>query len=110
MSFFIQDAQAAAGAAPQGNDLVSTMLFMAVLFGGLWFFMIRPQQKRQKEHQALVSNLGKGDEIVTNGGMLGRVKDVGEQFLTVEIAKGVEIRLQKQAVANVLPKGTLKNL
>ncbi len=110
MSFFIQDAQAAAGAAPQGNDLVSTMLFMAVLFGGLWFFMIRPQQKRQKEHQALVSNLGKGDEIVTNGGMLGRVKDVSEQFLTVEIAKGVEIRLQKQAVANVLPKGTLKNL
>ena len=110
MSFFIQDAQAAAGAAPQGNDLVSTMLFMAVLFGGLWFFMIRPQQKRQKEHQALVSNLGKGDEIVTNGGVLGRVKDVSEQFLTVEIAKGVEIRLQKQAVANVLPKGTLKNL
>ncbi len=109
MSFFIQDAQAA-GAAPQGNDIYSTLLFMAVIFGGLWFFMIRPQQKRQKEHQALVSNLGKGDEIVTNGGILGRVKDVHEQFLTIEIAKGVDIRLQKQAVANVLPKGTIKNL
>ena len=110
MSFFIQDAQAAAGAAPQGNDLVSTMIFMAVIFGGLWFFMIRPQQKRQKEHQALLSNLGKGDEVVTSGGILGRVKDVGDQFVTVEIAKGVDIRVQKQAVANVLPKGTLKNL
>ena len=109
MNFFIQDAQAA-GAAPQGNDLVSTLLFMAVIFGGLWFFMIRPQQKRQKEHQALLSNLGKGDEVVTSGGILGRVKDVNEQFVTVEIAKGVDVRLQKHAIANVLPKGTLKNL
>lgn len=110
MSFFIQDAQAAAGAAPQGNDIFSTLIFMAVIFGGLWFFMIRPQQKRQKEHQALLSNLGKGDEVVTSGGILGRVKDVQDQFVTVEIAKGVDVRLQKQAVANVLPKGTLKNL
>ncbi|HLW74675.1 MAG TPA: preprotein translocase subunit YajC [Gammaproteobacteria bacterium] len=109
MSFFITDAQAAAGA-PPGNDLFSTLAFMAVIFGMLWFFMIRPQQKRQKEHQQLLSNLGKGDEVVTNGGILGRVKDVGEQFVTLEIAQGVEVKLQKQAVGNVLPKGTLKNL
>ena len=110
MNPFIQDAQAAAGAAPQGNDIYSTLIFMAVIFGGLWFFMIRPQQKRQKEHQALLSSLGKGDEVVTNGGIYGRVKDVSDQSVTLEIAKGVDVRLQKQAVANVLPKGTLKNI
>ncbi|HEU5398664.1 MAG TPA: preprotein translocase subunit YajC [Gammaproteobacteria bacterium] len=110
MNFFIQDAQAAAGVAPQGNDFMSTLFFMAILFGGLWFFMIRPQQKRQKEHQALLGNLGKGDEVVTSGGVLGRVKEVNDQFVTLEIAKGVEIHLQKQAVSAVLPKGTLKNL
>src|SRR5215469_10912511 len=110
MSFFISDAQAAAGGAPQGNDLFSTLIFMAVIFGMLWFFMIRPQQKRQKEHQALLSNLAKGDEAATSGGILGRVKDVNEQFVTLEIAQGVEVKLQKQAVGNVLPKGTLKNI
>lgn len=109
MNFFIQDAQAAAGPAP-GNDIFSTLIFMAVIFGGLWFFMIRPQQKRQKEHQQLLSNLGKGDEVVTSGGILGRVKDVNDQFVTVEISKDVDVRLQKQAVAAVLPKGTLKNI
>ena len=110
MNFFIQDAQAAAGAAPQGNDIYSTLIFMAVIFGGLWFFMIRPQQKRQKEHQQLLSNLGKGDEVVTSGGIYGRVKDLQDQSVTLEIAKGVDVRVQKQAVANVLPKGTLKNI
>ena len=110
MSFFISDAQAAAGGPAQGGDLFSTLAFMAVIFGALWFLMIRPQQKRQKEHQALLSNLAKGDEVVTTGGILGRVKDVGDQFVTVEIAQGVEVKLQKQAVGNVLPKGTLKNI
>ena len=110
MNFFIQDAQAAAGAAPQGNDFVSTLLFMAVIFGGLWFFMIRPQQKRQKELQALIGNLAKNDEVVTSGGIHGRVKDVGEQAVTLEIAKGVEVKFHKQAVTQVLPKGTLKHL
>lgn len=109
MSFFIQDAYAAGGS-PQGGDIYSTLIFIVIMFGGLWLLMIRPQQKRQKEHQALLSNLGKGDEVVTSGGILGRVKDVSDQFVTVEIAKGVDIRVQKQAVANVLPKGTLKNL
>ena len=109
MSFFITDAYAAAGAAPQGNDMISTLVFMAAIFGAMWFFIIRPQQKRQKEHQQLLSNLAKGDEVVTNGGVLGRVKDVGEQFITLEIASGVEVKLQKQAVGAVMPKGTIKN-
>ena|SRR5512146_1169808 len=108
MSFFITDAYAA-GAAPQGNDMISTLVFMAAIFGAMWFFIIRPQQKRQKEHQQLLSNLAKGDEVVTNGGVLGRVKDVGDQFITLEIAAGVEIKLQKQSVGAVMPKGTIKN-
>lgn len=109
MSFFIQDAQAAAGAAPQGDFVTSFVIPMVIIIGGFWFFLIRPQQKRQKEHQQLLSNLAKGDEVVTNGGMLGRVKDVGEQFITLEIASGVEVKLQKQSVGSVLPKGTIKN-
>jgi preprotein translocase subunit YajC len=70
--------------------------------------MIRPQMKRQKEHRNMVSALAKGDEIVSNGGIAGRVEDVGESFLTVEIAPNVRIKLQKGAISQVLPKGTLK--
>jgi preprotein translocase subunit YajC len=70
--------------------------------------MIRPQMKRQKEHRNMVSALAKGDEIVSNGGIAGRVEDVGESFLTVEIAPNVKIKLQKGAISQVLPKGTLK--
>jgi preprotein translocase subunit YajC len=109
MSFFISDAYAA-GAAPQGDIFTSFLIPMAVIVLGFWFFLIRPQQKRTKEHQQLLGNLAKGDEVVTTSGILGRVKDVGEQFVTLEIAQGVEAKFQKQAVGNVLPKGTLKNL
>lgn len=109
MSFFITNAYAA-GAAPQGDILTSFILPMVIIIGGFWFFLMRPQQKRQKEHQQLLSNLAKGDEVATSSGILGRVTEVGEQFVTVEIAKGVEVKLQKQAVGNVLPKGTLKNI
>ncbi|HEX7965444.1 MAG TPA: preprotein translocase subunit YajC [Gammaproteobacteria bacterium] len=109
MSFFISDAYAA-GAAPQGDFLTSFVVPMVIIIGGFWFFLMRPQQKRQKEHQQLLSNIAKGDEVVTSSGILGKVKEVGDQFLTVEIASGVEVKLQKQAVGNVLPKGTLKNL
>lgn len=105
MSFFIQDAQAA-GAAPQGNDLVSTLLFMAVIFGGLWFFMIRPQQKRQKEHQELVKNLRRGDTVVTSGGLVGKVtKLVDDEQVEVEIAEGVRVRQVRAMVTGVRAKG-----
>jgi preprotein translocase subunit YajC len=82
---------------------------MVVLFGLMYFMMIRPQMKRQKEHRALVSALAKGDEVVTNGGMAGRVEEVGETFITVEIATNVKVKLQKSAVQQVLPKGSLKS-
>lgn len=109
MSFFISDAYAAAGS-PQGGDIYSTLIFIVIMFGGLYLLMIRPQQKRQKDHQQLLAALNKGDEVVVAGGVLGRVKDVADQWVTVEIAQGVEIKVQKQAVGAVMPKGTIKNL
>lgn len=99
-------AQAAPGAA--GGSL-SMLVMMVVLFGLMYFMMIRPQSKRQKEHRQMVAALAKGDEVVTNGGIAGRVDDVGETFITVEIAPNVKIKLQKSAVQQVLPKGTLKS-
>jgi len=99
-------AQVAPAAAP-GNPLFSFLPLIA-LFVIFYFLMIRPQMKRQKEHRNMVSALAKGDEIVSNGGIAGRVEDVGESFLTVEIAPNVKIKLQKGAISQVLPKGTLK--
>ncbi|MEI7037258.1 preprotein translocase subunit YajC [Fulvimonas yonginensis] len=99
-------AQAAPAAAP-GNPLFSFLPLIA-LFVIFYFLMIRPQMKRQKEHRNMVAALAKGDEVVTNGGIAGRVDEVGESFITVEIAPNVKIKLQKGAVSQVLPKGTLK--
>ena len=86
-----------------------TLLFPILLIGVMYFLMIRPQMKRQKEHRAMLEKLSKGDEVLTNGGIAGTVTDIGENFITVEIADNVRIRLQKGAIANVLPKGTLKS-
>lgn len=109
MSFFISDAyaQAAGGAAAQ-NPLIS-FLPLIILFGIFYFMLIRPQMKRAKEHRSMVAALGKGDEVVTNGGLAGRVDDLGDAFVTLEIAPGVKVKLQKQAISQVLPKGTLKS-
>jgi preprotein translocase subunit YajC len=101
-------AQAAPAAAP-GNPLL-TFLPLIVLFGVFYFLMIRPQMKRQKELRALISGLAKGDEVVTNGGIAGRVNEVGETFLTVEIATNVMVKVQKGAISQVLPKGSLKSV
>jgi preprotein translocase, YajC subunit len=98
----------AQAASPQGGGL-SMILMMVVLFGLMYFMMIRPQMKRQKEHRALISALAKGDEVVTNGGLAGRVEEVGETFITIEIAPNVKVKLQKGAVSQVLPKGSLKS-
>ena len=108
MSFVIAQAAPAAGAAPAANPLM-TFLPLILLFVVFYFLMIRPQMKRQKEHRNMVSALSKGDEVVTNGGIAGRVDEVGESFITVEIAPNVKIKLQKGAVQQVLPKGTLKS-
>ncbi len=85
-----------------------SMLPLVLMFVVLYFIMIRPQMKKQKEHRAMVEALAKGDEVVTAGGMLGRVSNLGENFIGVEIASGVEVQLQRQAVVQVLPKGTMK--
>jgi len=98
----------AQAAAPQGGGL-SMILMMVVLFGLMYFMMIRPQMKRQKEHRTMVAALAKGDEVVTNGGLAGRVEEVGETFITIEIAPNVKVKLQKGAVSQVLPKGSLKS-
>nr|WP_248279737.1 preprotein translocase subunit YajC [Aromatoleum bremense] len=86
------------------------MLPLILMFIVLWFLMIRPQMKRAKEHKAMVAAIAKGDEIVTQGGVAGRVTQVGENFLHVEVADNVNIIVQAQSVTNVLPKGTLKTL
>jgi len=109
MSFFISNAYAAAAPAgtPAENPTFGLVFFigMIVVF---YFLLIRPQQKRAKEHRQMVEAVGKGDEIVTNGGILGKIIEVSEQYLSVEIADGVTIRLQRNAIASVLPKGSLK--
>ena len=108
LAFLIPAAHAqAAGGQPQGMGL-TTLLFPVILIAIMYFLMIRPQMKRQKEHRAMLSALSKGDEVVTTGGIAGRVEEVGESFVTVEIAPNVKVKLQKSAVSQVLPKGTLK--
>lgn len=108
MSFFISDAAAAAAPAAQQGDPMTSLIFFGGMILIFYFILIRPQTKRAKEHRELVSGLSKGDEVVTNGGMLGKITDVSEQYVTLEVADNVQIRIQKPAVATVLPKGSLK--
>jgi len=109
MSFFIAEAYAeGAPAAAPGGDPMTGMLFFIGMIVIFYFLLIRPQQKRAKEHRKMVEALEKGNEVVTSGGILGKVVDVAEQYLTVEIADGVQIRIQRAAVSTVLPKGSLK--
>ena len=94
-----------------GGDLASSltgMLPLILMFVVLYFVMIRPQMKRQKEHRSMIDALAKGDEVATAGGLLGKVTKLGDTHLGVEIADGVEVQLQRNAVVQVLPKGTMK--
>jgi preprotein translocase subunit YajC len=86
------------------------MLPLLLMFVVLYFVMIRPQMKRQKEHKAMVEALAKGDEVVTAGGFLGKVSKVGEVYIGLEMADGVEVQMQRTAVVQVLPKGSIKAL
>jgi preprotein translocase subunit YajC len=110
MDFLISTAhaQAAAPAAGAPNPLMS-FLPLVILFGIFYFMLIRPQMKRAKEQRAMIAALSRGDEVLTNGGVLGRIEEIAEQYVVLEIAPGVRVRLQKQAVSAVLPKGTLKS-
>ncbi|QIL71196.1 preprotein translocase subunit YajC [Diaphorobacter sp. HDW4B] len=105
-SAFAQTAPAAAEGGLMGS--LTGMLPLVLMFVVLYFIMIRPQMKRQKEHRAMIDALAKGDEIVTSGGLLGKVSRMGEGFVHLEVAEGVEVQIQRSAVAQVLPKGTLK--
>jgi preprotein translocase subunit YajC len=101
---------AAAQAAPPAQGSPMSLVVMMVLFFAVFYFMaIRPQMKRAKEHRTLLSGLVKGDEVITNGGMAGRVVDLGESFVSLEIADGVSVKVQKNAITAVLPKGSLKS-
>ena len=106
-SAFAQTAPAAAA----GGDMQSTLMSMLpllLMFAVLYFVMIRPQMKKQKEHRAMIDALAKGDEVVTAGGLLGKVSKIGDAYIGVELATGVDVQLQRSAVVQVLPKGTLK--
>ena len=100
-----------APAAAAGGDVQSSlmgMLPLVLMFVVLYFVMIRPQMKKAKEHKAMVDSLAKGDEVATAGGILGKVTKLGDSFIGIEVAAGVEIQLQRSAVAQVLPKGSIK--
>ncbi len=106
-SAFAQTAPAASG----GGDMMSSlgsMLPLLLMFVVLYFIMIRPQMKKQKEHRAMIEALAKGDEVATAGGLIGKVTRLGEGTLGLEIANGVEVQLQRHAIVQVLPKGTVK--
>jgi preprotein translocase subunit YajC len=108
MSFFISDAMAAA---PQGQgDALTSLLPLVFIFIVFYFLLIRPQSKKAKEHKQMVEALAKGDEIVTNGGLLGRISKVGDNFVELEVAEGVTVKVQRQAAASLMPKGTIKGL
>ena len=106
LDFFINSAHAQ-DAAPTGG--LMSFLSLIIIFVIFYFLLIRPQMKRAKEHKQLVSKLGNGDEVVTNGGLLGRITNVGESFVTVELADNVQIKVQRHAISSVMPKGTIKS-
>ena len=107
MDFLIASAYAQDAAGQPGG--FAQFIPLILIFAVFYFLLIRPQMKRAKEHKALVSGLSKGDEIVTNGGLLGKITDLNDSFVTVELAEGVQIKLQRHAVASVMPKGTIKS-
>ena len=103
---FISDAHAEAAPAPAGGG-TEMLIMIGIFFAIMYFMIIRPQQKRQKEHKSLMDSLTKGDEVVTNGGMMGKIKAVSDDVVRIELAENVIIKVQKHAIASVLPKGTL---
>ena len=107
--FFINNAYAQAAPAAGGGGIAG-FLPLIIIFVVFWFFLIRPQMKQAKEHKNMVEALAKGDEVVTSGGLLGKITQVGESFILLEIAKDVEVKVQKHSVSASMPKGTVKTL
>lgn len=111
MGIFIADAMAqSTGAAASPNSGIMQIVMLVGLFLFMYFIIIRPQRKRQKEHQSLVESLSKGDEVVMTSGMLGKVTEVDENYITLSVANNVDLKFQKVAVHAVLPKGTIKSI
>lgn len=113
MSFFISNALADTATtttttAASGAGFGGMILPLIALFVFMYFFILRPQNKRAKEHRDLLSNLAKGDEVVTNGGLLGKISQLNEDFISLIISNNVEVKIQKNAITAVLPKGTIK--
>lgn len=109
MDFLISDAFAQAGGAPQGVGL-NMIVMIGAFFVIMYFMIIRPQSKQAKEHKQLMDSLSKGDEVITGGGLMGRIIGVADQVVQLEIADGCVVRIQKNSVSKLLPKGTLKTL
>jgi preprotein translocase subunit YajC len=107
MDFLISPAWAQAAGAQTGSPLM-TVLPLLLIFVVFYFLLIRPQSKRAKEHREMVAKLAAGDEVVTNGGLLGRISEVGEHFVTLQVSSGVSIQVQKFQIAQLVPKGTFK--
>ena len=108
LDILVSPAAAQAAGAAQPNPLMS-LLPLIILFVVFWFLLLRPQMKRAKEHRELLSKLQKGDEVITSGGMAGRIEDLSDSFVTVEVADKVSVKVQRGAITAVLPKGTLKS-
>ncbi|HSV82036.1 MAG TPA: preprotein translocase subunit YajC [Ramlibacter sp.] len=106
-SAFAQAAPAAAGGGDMQSSFMS-LLPLVLMFVVLYFVMIRPQMKRQKEHRTMIEALAKGDEVATSGGLLGRVTKLGDNYVGLELAPGIEVQVQRTAVVQVLPKGSIK--
>lgn len=109
MNFFIKSAYAQSAAASSGQSILGALMLPIGLLVVFYFLLIRPQNKRAKEQKEMLAKIATGDEVATNGGILGKVVEVGEQFLSVEIAAGVTVKMQKFQVSQILPKGTVKN-
>jgi len=107
MSFFISDAMAEGSAAAQGSGWEG-LIPLVLLFVVFYFLLIRPQQKKVKEHKALVEAIKKGDEVATYGGILGKIRDLNDSFCDLEIADNVIVKIERSNIARLLPKGTLK--
>lgn len=106
--FFINSAYAQSAPAQGGSG--SFVVMMVLFFVIFYFMLMRPQMKQAKEHKKLIENLAKGDEVVTSGGLLGKITEIGDNFIVLEVAKETEIKIQKHAIAALMPKGTIKTL
>ncbi len=109
MSPLVSDAYAQAAGGAMGGGGFGQIILLVVFVGVFYFLLIRPQQKRMKDQQAMLGRLATGDEVVTGGGVLGRISEIGDPFVTLEVADGVRIKVQKAQITQLMPKGTLKS-